>query len=291
MKFEKWQALGNDYLIVEANELPFALTPARVRRLCEGHFGVFADGVLLLSHSQDTAYVADLRIYNPDGSEAELSGNGAREAIMYLRHRGWTEEDEFSISTAAGPIRPQITGLDTCRVDMGCASLTSKDFPGGPPDGRGELPIDNPVLATVSFQHVSIGNPQCAIHVTNLAALDALDLSVFGPQIEGHERFPNRTNVSWYTEIEPSRIRARIFERGVGETLSSGTGATGAAVAHVLSQGGAGEQGTHMTVVLDGGELEVEVGKDLHVNLTGWAVPVFEGRLSEDFEKELHETE
>jgi diaminopimelate epimerase len=294
MRFEKWQALGNDYLIVEAEELPFALTPARVRRLCESHFGVFADGVLLLSRSQDTAYVADLRIYNPDGSEAELSGNGAREAIMYLRRRGWTEDDEFSISTAAGPIRPQITGAHTCRVDMGRASLTSKDFPGGPPDGRGALPIDNPVLATVSFQHVSIGNPQCAIHVESLAALDALDLSVFGPQIEGHERFPNRTNVSWYTEIEGAgraRIRARIFERGVGETLSSGTGATGAAVAHVLSRGGAGEQGTHVTVVLDGGELEVEVGEDLRVNLTGWARSVFDGRLSDDFVKELHETE
>ncbi len=202
MRFEKWQALGNDYLIVEREELPFELTPARVRRLCEGHFGVFADGVLELSRPKDPANVADLRIFNPDGSEAELSGNGAREAIMYLRHRGWTEDDEFSISTAAGPIRPQITGPHTCRVDMGRASLTSKDFPGGPPDGRGELPIDNPELATVSFQHVSIGNPQCAIHVTSLAALDALDLSVFGPQIEGHERFPNRTNVSWYTEIE-----------------------------------------------------------------------------------------
>ncbi len=291
MRFEKWQALGNDYLILEREELPFELTPARVRRLCEGHFGVFADGVLLLSRSRDPAYVADLRIYNPDGSEAELSGNGAREAIMYLRHRGWTEDDEFSISTAAGPIRPRITGAHTCRVDMGRASLTSKDFPGGPPDGRGELPIDNSVLATLSFQHVSIGNPQCAIHVTSLAALDALDLSVFGPQIEGHERFPNRTNVSWYSEIEPSRIRARIFERGVGETLSSGTGATGAAVAHVLSRGGAGEQGAHVTVVLDGGELEVEVGEDLRVNLTGWARPVFDGRLSDDFVKELHETE
>jgi diaminopimelate epimerase len=294
MRFEKWQALGNDYLILEREELPFALTPARVRRLCESHFGVFADGVLLLSRSQDPAYVADLRIYNPDGSEAELSGNGAREAIMYLRHRGWTEDDEFSISTAAGPIRPQITGPRTCRVDMGRASLTSKDFPGGPPDGRGELPIDNPVLATLGFQHVSIGNPQCAIHVASPAALDALDLSVFGPQIEGHERFPNRTNVSWYTEIEGAgraRIRARIFERGVGETLSSGTGATGAAVAHVLSRGGAGEQGTHVTVVLDGGELEVEVGEDLRVNLTGWARPVFDGRLSDDFVKELHETE
>ena len=102
MRFEKWQALGNDYLIVEREELPFELTPARVRRLCEGHFGVFADGVLLLSRPQDPAYVADLRIFNPDGSEAELSGNGAREAIMYLRRRGWTDSDEFSISTAAG---------------------------------------------------------------------------------------------------------------------------------------------------------------------------------------------
>jgi diaminopimelate epimerase len=301
MRFEKWQALGNDYLIVEADELPFALTSARVRRLCEGHFGVFADGVLLLSRPRDPEHVADLRIYNPDGSEAELSGNGAREAILYLRRRGWTEDDKFSISTAAGPIRPQITGPHTCRVDMGRASLTSQDFPGGPPDGHGELPIDNPEVATLSFQHVSIGNPQCAIHVTSQAALDALDLPVIGPQIEGHERFPNRTNVSWYTEIETpdptaeaggrARIRARIFERGVGETLSSGTGATGAAVAHVLSRGGAGEQGTHVTVVLDGGELGVEVGGDLRVNLTGWAIPVFDGRLSDDFVKELHETE
>jgi diaminopimelate epimerase len=294
MRFEKWQALGNDYLILEREELPFELTPARARRLCEGHFGVFADGVLLLSRPQNAEYVADLRIYNPDGSEAELSGNGAREAIMYLRHRGWTADDEFSIGTAAGPIRPRITGPHTCRVDMGRASLTSKDFPGGPPDGHGELPIDDPELATLSFQHVSIGNPQCAIHVTSLAALDALDLSVFGPQIEGHQRFPNRTNVSWYSEIEPSRIRARIFERGVGETLSSGTGATGAAVAHTLErshQNRATPWPSEVTVVLDGGELEVEVGEDLRVNLTGWARPVFDGHLSDDFVKELHETE
>ncbi len=300
MRFEKWQALGNDYLILEREELPFELTPARVRRLCEGHFGVFADGVLELSRPEDPAHVADLRIFNPDGTEAELSGNGAREAILYLRRR-WTDKDEFSIHTAAGEIRPTITGPDTCRVDMGRASLTSKDFPGGPPDGRGELPIDNPVLATLSFQHISIGNPQCAIHVTSLAALDALDLSVFGPQIEGHERFPNRTNVSWYSEIETpdptaraggqARIRARIFERGVGETLSSGTGATGAAVAHLLDADGKITAPGRVTVVLDGGELEVVVGEDLRVNLTGWARPVFDGRLSDDFVKELNETE
>ncbi|HYM46013.1 MAG TPA: diaminopimelate epimerase, partial [Solirubrobacteraceae bacterium] len=234
MRFEKWQALGNDYLIVEDGELPFALTPARVRRLCESHFGVGADGVLLLSRSENSAYVADLRIFNSDGSEAELSGNGAREAILYLRRRGWTDRDEFAIGTVAGEIRPTITGADTCRVDMGGASLTSKDFPDGPGDGLGELRAGG---RSWKFRHVSIGNPQCAIEVASEAELGALELGAIGPGIEGHELFPNRTNVSWYTELRSgrdARIRARIFERGVGETLSSGTGATGAAVAYVL---------------------------------------------------------
>jgi diaminopimelate epimerase len=289
LRFEKWQALGNDYLILEREALPFELNSARVRKLCAGHFGVFADGILLLSPPSDPADVADLRIFNPDGSEAELSGNGAREAILYLRRRGWTDKDHFSIDTVAGRIRPQITGLDTCRVDMGSARLSSRDFPAGGPDGLGEVSAGG---RTWRFRHVSIGNPQCAIHVDSLDALDALELGAIGPAIEGDSQFPNRTNVSWYTAAGApggeQQIRARIFERGVGETLSSGTGATGAAVAHIL---GRGEVGGRVSVLLDGGELEVEVGEDLHVNLTGWARPVFEGRLSDDFEKELHETE
>jgi diaminopimelate epimerase len=309
MRFEKWQALGNDYLIVESADLPFDLTAWRIRRLCEGHFGVDADGLLLLEPSENQHFLARLRIYNPDGSEAELSGNGAREAILYLRRRGWTDQDVFSIQTEAGEIRPTITGLDTCRVDMGRATLTSKDFPDGPENGRGDLVAAG---QTWRFQHVSIGNPQCAIHVADLATLNALDLPAIGPAIEAHELFPNRTNVSWYTEVPPSRnphgggypkghtlwgageqagesvaerqgtIRARIFERGAGETLSSGTGATGAAIAYLLSGGP-----SRVAVLLDGGELDVEIGEDLRVNLTGWARPVFEGRLSEDFVKEL----
>jgi diaminopimelate epimerase len=286
VKFEKWQALGNDYAIVERDDLPFELTPARIRAFCAGHFGVFADGILLLSRTDEPGFVADLRIYNPDGSEAELSGNGAREAIMYLRHRGWTDADTFSIQTAAGEIRPTITGATTCTVDMGRAKLASKDFPGGPDDGAAELTADG--LAW-RFQHVSIGNPQCSIRVASEAELAALDLPAIGPAIEHHAGFPNRTNVSWYAVLAPNRIRARIFERGVGETLSSGTGATGAAVAHVLR--GGGDDDGRVTVLLDGGELEVEVGEDLHVNLTGWAVPVFAGTLSDDFLKELHATE
>jgi diaminopimelate epimerase len=295
MRFEKWQALGNDYLIVERDELPCELTPSRVRRLCDGHFGVGADGVLLLARAQNPEHVADLRIFNPDGSEAELSGNGAREAILYLRRRGWTERDEFAIHTAAGEIRPTITGGDMCRVDMGRASLTSKDFPGGPADGIDGVMAGGRLWA---FRHVSIGNPQCAIRVDSEQELAALDLGTVGAEIEGSEKFPNRTNVSWYAALEPSsgsvpgRIRARIFERGVGETLSSGTGATGAAVAHVMEYrgvpAGAGAPAA-VTVVLDGGELKVEVGEDLHVHLTGWARPVYAGRLSDELTKELCE--
>jgi diaminopimelate epimerase len=263
VRFEKWQALGNDYLIVQQGDL----TADIVRALCDRHFGVGADGVLELSPPDEPGFVARLRIFNPDGSEAELSGNGARDAILYLRHRGWTDADTFSIQTAAGEIRPTITGPTTCRVDMGRASLTSKDYPGGPPDGTGTVEGHR-------FQHVSIGNPQCTIRVDDRQTLEALDLQHIGPRIERAPLFPNRTNTSFWTELAPDAICARIFERGVGETLSSGTGACGAAVAHVLRGGD-----SPCTVSLDGGELVVDVDESLHVDLTGWAVPVFKGEL------------
>jgi len=279
MRFEKWQALGNDYLIVERAELPFALTPERIRRLCHPHFGPGADGVLELSPPDEPGFVARLRIFNPDGSEAELSGNGAREAILYLRRRGWTEQDEFSIQTKAGPIRPAIVGPTTCRVQMGRAALRSRDFPGGPEDGVGELEIDG---RDWRFRHVSIGNPQCSIRVAGPNELAGLDLDALGPGIENAARFPNRTNVSFWCELAPGEIRARIFERGVGETLSSGTGASGAAVAHVLDGGE-----SPVTVRLDGGELEVDVGAELDIVLTGWALPVYRGQLSEQSVSEL----
>src|SRR3954464_6680383 len=153
MRFEKWQALGNDYIIVERDALPFALTPERVQRLCDMHLGIGSDGILELAPAEQPGFVARLRILNPDGSEAELSGNGAREAIMYLRRAGWTSADTFSIETAAGEIRPTITGPATCRVDMGRARLQSDSFPTGPPDGRGEVESGG---RTWRFQHVSI---------------------------------------------------------------------------------------------------------------------------------------
>jgi diaminopimelate epimerase len=208
--------------------------------------------------------------------------------VLYLRQRGWTDAETFAIETAAGEIRPRIVSETECAVDMGTARLQSADFPSGGPDGRGELTAGG---RTWRFQHVQVGNPQCAIRVGDAAELSRLALQEIGPDIEHHELFPNRTNVSWFTELDDAdpahhRIRARIFERGVGETTASGTGATGAAVAYVLDGGS-----SPVTVVLDGGELEVEVGEDLQIKLSGWAVPVYRGVLAEAFLRELHATQ
>jgi diaminopimelate epimerase len=276
MRFEKWQALGNDYIVLEADELSFELTAGRVRAICAAHFGCHSDGILLLSRSPEPRYVADLRIFNPDGSEAELSGNGVREAVLYLRRAGWTDADTFTISTVAGEITPTLTGPGSARVAMGRAATVSKDFPDGRPDGRGSIAVGKRELP---FQHVSIGNPQCAIEVED--GLEELDLPTVGAPIEaGAGLFPNRTNVSFWRveDREARRIRARIFERGVGETLSSGTGASGAAIAAWLRG-----LPSPITVLLDGGELEVEISDELDVLLTGTAEPVFAGEFSSEF--------
>jgi diaminopimelate epimerase len=280
--FEKWQALGNDYVILEERALPFALTPARIRVLCAPHTGIGSDGILLISETDERGFVAGVRIFNPDGSEPELSGNGIRQAVLYLRRSGWTELDSFSVRTVAGEIRPRITGPDTCTVDMGRARLQADgDFPGGGVDGNGTLAAAG---REYPFQFVQVGNPQCAIELGD--ELEGYDIRRPGAEIERHELFPNRTNVSFWCQTGDAEIRARIFERGVGETLSSGTGATGAAIAAVLRG-----VDSPVTVRLDGGELEVTVGEDLHVDLTGWARPVYRGTLSDELMKELDEVE
>jgi diaminopimelate epimerase len=226
--------------------------------------------------------VAEVVILNPDGSEAELSGNGVRQAVMYLRRNGWTDSDSFSVRTAAGEIRPRITGPSTCTLDMGRARLRAPDdHPSGSEDGAGTLSAAGREFA---FQFVQVGNPQCAIEVGE--GLEELELGRYGPEIERHELFPNRTNVSFWHRTGDAEIRARIFERGVGETMASGTGASGAAVAAVLRG-----VDSPVTVELDGGRLEVEVGEDMHVSLTGWARPVYRGELFPELIEELNEAE
>ena len=267
MRFEKWQALGNDYIVVERDALPWELSPERIRRICEPHFGVGSDGILLLSPAEDERHVAELRIFNPDGSEAELSGNGAREAVLYLRAAGWTDADTFTVLTKAGEVTPTITGPGEVSMAIGRAA----DGGTGTVESAGR---------EWSFRRVDVGNPQCVIEVGD--EVEELDLGAVGPAIEGNtELFPNRTNVS-FIRIDGSRVRARIFERGVGETLSSGTGASGAAVAAFL--GGAPSP---VTVELDGGELTVEITAELDVTLSGVASRVYAGELGAAFVDEL----
>jgi diaminopimelate epimerase len=200
---------------------------------------------------------------------------------MYLRRSGWADEDSFSVSTAAGEIRPRIDG-ELCTMDIGRARLRAEsDFPEGGEDGTGTL---SSAGREFEFQFVQVGNPQVSIELAD--GLEELDLQRYGPEIERSALFPNRTNVSFWRHAGDGRIRTRIFERGVGETMASGTGATGAAVAAVLR----GVE-SPVTVTLDGGELVVEVGEDLNVEMTGWARPVYAGTLSEEFLKELNATE
>ena len=145
-----------------ARQAPFRAHARARAAMCAAHLGCHSDGVLELSPPGDERFVARLRIFNPDGSEAELSGNGAREAVLYLRREGWTDRDEFSIETAAGEVRPTITSPRTSRMEMGRARLRSPDFPSGGEDGRGTVTAGG---REFEFQHVSIGNPQCAIRV------------------------------------------------------------------------------------------------------------------------------
>ena len=271
MRFEKWQALGNDYLIVERDALPFPLTAERVRRLCDRHTGPGGDGVLELAPPDEPGFVARLRIFNPDGSEAELSGNGAREAILYLRRAGWTDQRQFSIQTVGGrdpadDPRPDHVPRRHGPRDAALAPTT----PAGDADGTGEV-------RGRRFQHVAIGNPQCAIRDRRRRASSRRSTSPsIGPADRARPALPEpHERVVLVRRPARRTIRARIFERGVGETQSSGTGACGAAVAFALRGGD-----SPVTVQLDGGELEVDVDESLHVDLTGWAVPVYRGARS-----------
>ena len=223
MRFEKWQALGNDYAIVEERELPFELTPERVRALCAPHTGVGSDGILLLRETDERGFVAELRIFNPDGSEAELSGNGVREAVMYLRRKRLDRRTTRSRS-APRPARSgrASPGRAPARVDMGRARLTRRTT--SRRAARTAPARWTSAGREFAFQFVQVGNPQCSIEVAE--GLEELDLERYGPPIERHELFPDRTNVSFWRRTGDAAIRARIFERGVGETMSSGTGAT-----------------------------------------------------------------
>ncbi|HLQ66900.1 MAG TPA: diaminopimelate epimerase [Candidatus Limnocylindrales bacterium] len=267
----KSHGLGNDYIVVDAARFPVPLTPERVRLLCHRHLGIGSDGVLEVSASDDRFLV---RIWNPDGSQAERSGNGLRIAAKFLAEHGYTRENRFAIETVAGPVRTEVfrerTRVHAVRLEMGRAKVER---------GLKKLEVAGKAL---DVSVISVGNPHCVIFGEPMTRERLFEV---GPLVERHERFPDRINVQLAAPESKDRVRALIWERGAGHTLASGTSAC--AVASACRDRGL--VGGRVMVVMEGGELEIEVAEDLNLVMTGPVEEVATGVLSPDLSARLLE--
>ncbi|HJO22174.1 MAG: diaminopimelate epimerase [Myxococcota bacterium] len=276
--FFKGHGLGNDYLVVDPEELDFELTPKAVRGLCDRHRGVGADGVLALAPSRGADF--GLRVYNPDGSEAERSGNGLRIFGRYLFATGRTRRTRFRVATRAGPVAISLH-LDRrgeasrATVEMGSASFAPRALPCTL--RRTEL-VDIPLTAArhkLRFTGVSVGNPHCVVFAAGRRKWRREDLLELGPALERHRVFPRRTNVQLARVAGPGALEILVWERGAGETAASGTSACAAACAAVRR----GLLKSPVRVRAPGGLLRVAVGPGFEVTLDGPVAEVARGRL------------
>ena len=267
--FVKSHGLGNDYLVVDPHALPFDLTPETVRVICDRRHGVGADGVLAL----DTPGGADfgLRIFNPDGSLAETSGNGVRIFAKYLREHGRTDRDRFRIRTAGGVVTVRLE-LQGHRVTSVTADMGRAEF--------GELKELELGGGRIRVTIVSLGNPHCVVLVDDVAAVDVMRL---GPLIERHEAFPQRTNVQFAQVRSRSEIEIRIWERGAGYTLASGTSSCAA----VAAAQRAGLVDREVVVTMPGGQLEVRIADQDDLWLRGPVEEVATGEFSPELVRAL----
>ncbi len=273
MKFYKYHALGNDYLVINPQDLLFPLTPEKIKTICHRNFGIGSDGILLGPLTSETAQFA-LRIFNPDGSEAEKSGNGLRIFSRYLWDRGLVSEESFSIETVGGLVQSVIQDAGkTVRVEMGKVSFWSNDIP---VVGDGREVIEERINLsdeTFTFCAATIGNPHCVIP---LAEVKPTIAKQYGPILEVHPFFPNRTNVQFMKVLNRNTIQIEIWERGAGYTLASGSSSSAAAaVAHKLDL-----CDSSITVQMPGGEILIQVNDDFTVSMTGSVTKVAEGELS-----------
>jgi len=257
MKLSKWHGLGNDYLLVEQADLPVPLTPERVKRICDYHFGVGSDGILeVVSADDDTAEVI---IWNPDGSVAELSGNGTRIAARWLARRA--EAREVRILVGPRLVTARLRGERDVEQELGAVDVGEPETI----DVGGE---------EVELTTVSVGNPHAVIQ----RLPDRSELLRLGPLVENHTRFPERTNVQLVRVDGDHELTVGVWERGAGETLSSGTSAVAASAAAVAN----GWCESPVTVHLAGGDLRVEL-EDGHARLTGPAEEICTVELAEEF--------
>ena len=275
MQFVKYQALGNDYLILEGDHGAATVSPSAVRKVCDRHFGIGSDGILIREPSPD-ANEFRLRIFNPDGTEAEKSGNGLRIFARYLWDHRLVGEAPFTIMTPGGRVRCQVVEHGrTVTVEMGQVRFGSREIPVlGPPREvlRETLVIDD---QTLEYSAATIGNPHCVIHRQHVSEAEA---RLLGPLVEADGRFPNRTNVQFMKVVDRQTIRIEIWERGAGYTLASGSsGCAAAAVAKKL-----GLCGSSIMVHMPGGSLAIEVDAAFFVRMTGPVAKVAEGCLSRE---------
>ena len=270
MKFAKYQALGNDYLLIESSELVGKITPQLIQLLCDRHYGIGADGILIGSCSRIPDEFV-LQIFNPDGSEAEKSGNGLRIFGRYLFDNGLVKENTFRVSTKGGPAFLSVRdGGNSVEVFMGKASFQRQDIPvlESAQGYRDEiLEVEGKEF---QYNVVSLGNPHCVIILDDVVLEDVL---YYGPLIERHNIFPNRINVQFVKVLSPSSIKIEIWERGAGYTLASGSSACAAGlIAYRL-----GKCLPSITVFMPGGPLSVVITDNDEVTQKGPASPVFHG--------------
>lgn len=283
--FFKAHGLGNDYIAVDPAELDFALAPRSVRALCDRHRGVGGDGVVALAPSRRADF--GVRIFNPDGSEAEKSGNGLRIFARWLRATGRTRRRAFRVATRGGIVGIALQagsrdGVGRVTVEMGRASFRPRDLPC---TLRGDL-VDRPVRAAgraLRFTGVSVGNPHCVVLRERGCAWSRDDLQALGPALETHRIFPRRVNVQLAVPTGRRTLRVLVWERGAGETSASGSSACAAASAAVRL----GLVESPVRVDMPGGALRVCVGDAFDVTLDGPVEDVARGRLSDSFVRAL----
>lgn len=270
--FSKYHALGNDYIVIDPQKTKVSMSEETIRLLCDRHFGIGSDGIL---HGPFYAHgTPEVRIYNPDGSEAEKSGNGVRIFARYLADEGYESDNRFALRTLGGLVAVEMLDAERSliRVDMGTTTFCSDEIP---VSGASRDVVDEPLEVageTYRITCVSIGNPHCVIPVDELSAAMILDL---GQRIENHALFPNRINVQLVKVIDRQTIQIEIWERGAGYTLASGSSSCAAASAsHRL-----GLVGPDVEVRMPGGTILVNIADDGHVFMTGAVTPVMRGQF------------
>ena len=275
MHFYKYQALGNDYIVISPTDAPNGLTAAEIIRICDRHYGVGSDGILL-GPLPSSAADFGLRLFNPDGGEFEKSGNGLRIFVRYLWDAGLAGDAPFTIMTPGGKVTAQIFDRGRrVQVDMGQVSFDSTKIPVlGPPR---EVLNETMTVGgeTVRYCAATVGNPHC---VVLMETVDATLAHRLGPLIEHEPRFPNRTNVQFMQVLDRHNIRIEIWERGAAYTLASGSSSSAAAaVAHRL-----GLCDNAINVHCPGGIIEIAIGDDWSIRMTGAVTRVCHGEVADE---------